>query len=90
MPPKLGLPLLNQAPFLEVVKGGKEEQEKGGKGRGEESLPKGTLRKTGVTEVCPQNLVVWLVPTGISITHSVYTDCPHAQTQSPYLLQERA
>lgn len=87
MPPKLRFPLLNQALFLEVVKGRKEEQEKRGKGV-EGICTKGKI-KAGVTEVCPQNCVIWLVSTGISIAHSVYPDCPHAQTQSPYLLQEK-
>ena len=35
-------------------------------------------RKNGVTGVCPQILVGWRNPTGISISHSVHTDCPHA------------
>lgn len=86
MPPKIRLSLLNQAPFLGVVKGMEEEEEKGGK---KESVPKGTFRKTGITGTCPQNIFIWVVPTGISITHSVYTGCPHAYTQSAYLLQER-
>ena len=80
----------------------KEEEEKGGRKRGregkreerreggeKESVPKGTLGRLVSQGCVPRILVGWLVPTGISITHSVYTDHPCAHTQSPYLLQEK-
>lgn len=103
MTPKLSLSPLNQATFLEVAKEG-EEEEKGekekerrrGQGRREGRggiCAGGDTRKTLGTAVSQRSahriLVGWLQPTGISLTHSVYTACPRAHTQSPYLLQER-